>query len=154
HRSLRVAAGLLIADGVLGFAWPPMHLREALAAGQGSLTDTLHIAFTMVWALLVLLAMGFASAAFGKRFRLYTIATMVVLVVFGALTGSYGPRISTNLPTPWVGVWERINIGAFLLWLAVLAVALLRREPSVGLRRPAGLAFIPTATTLPGRRVL
>ena len=29
-------------------------------------------------------------------------------------------------PTPWVGVWERISIAAFMGWIAVLATALLR----------------------------
>jgi uncharacterized membrane protein len=70
-------------------------------------------------------AIGFGAAAFGKRFRFYSIATVVILVAFGALTGLDGPRIAANLPTPWVGVWERINIGVFLLWVVVLAVALL-----------------------------
>jgi hypothetical protein len=36
------------------------------------------------------------------------------------------PRIDAHLPTPWVVVWERINIGVLLLWVVVLAVALLR----------------------------
>jgi hypothetical protein len=30
------------------------------------------------------------------------------------------------LPTPWMGVWERINIYAYMLWVVVLATALLR----------------------------
>ena len=42
--------------------------------------------------------------------------------------GLDGSRIAANLPTPWVGVWERISIGAFLLWVAVLAIARLRVE--------------------------
>jgi hypothetical protein len=74
----------------------------------------------------MLLAIGFGAAAFGKRFRLYSIATIVLLVVFGALTGSEAPRIAANLSTPWVGGWERINIGVFLLWVVALAIALLR----------------------------
>jgi uncharacterized membrane protein len=74
----------------------------------------------------MLLAIGFGAAAFGKRFRLYSIATIALLVVSGALTGLEAPRIAANLPTPWVGVWERINIGVFLLWVVALAIALLR----------------------------
>jgi hypothetical protein len=53
---------------------------------------------------------------------------MVILVAFGALTGLDAPRIAANLPTPWVGVWERINIGVFLLWVVILAIALLRAQ--------------------------
>ena len=33
-----------------------------------------------------------------------------------------GGRIAANLPTPWIGVWERINLGVFLLWVVVLAL--------------------------------
>ena len=29
--------------------------------------------------------------------------------------------VGANLPTPWVGLWERINIFGFLLWNVVLA---------------------------------
>ena len=74
----------------------------------------------------MLLAIAFGAAAFGKRFRLYSIASLVILVASGALTFLDAPRIAANLPTPWVGVWERINLGVFLLWVVVLATALLR----------------------------
>ena len=120
--------GLLIAYGAIGLApWPPMHQREALAAGGGTLTDTLHIVWSMVTVLLMMLAIGFGAAAFGKRFRLYSIATIVILVAFGALTGSEGSRIAANLTTPGIGIWERINIGVYMLWVVVLAVVLLSR---------------------------
>jgi Protein of unknown function (DUF998) len=126
NRRLRVVGGLLVAYGVVGLAWPPMHLRETLAAGGETLTDTMHIVFAMVTVLLMMLAMGFGAAAFGKRFRRYSIATMVILVTFGALTSMDAPKLQANLPTPWMGVWERINIGVFLLWIVVLATLLLR----------------------------
>jgi|SoiMethySBSTD1v2_1073268.scaffolds.fasta_scaffold26769_1 hypothetical protein len=129
NRPLRVAGGLIIVGfAVTGLAWPlaPMHSREVLAAGGGTLSDTMHIVLAMVTVVLMSLAIGYGAAAFGKRFRLYSINTMVILVVFGILTGLDSPRISANLPTPWIGVWERISIGAFLLWIVVLAVRLLR----------------------------
>jgi len=65
--------GLLVADGVVGLAGPfsPIHLREALAAGEGTLTDTVHGIITMVLVLFMLLAIGFGAAAFGRWFRLY-----------------------------------------------------------------------------------
>ena len=124
NRPLRIAGGLLAAYGVAGLAWPPMHLREVLAAGGATLTDTMHIVFAMVTVFLMLLGIGFGAAAFGERFRLYSIATMVILFAFGALTVLDAPRIHANLPTPWIGLWERINIGVFLLWVVVLAIAL------------------------------
>jgi hypothetical protein len=128
NRRLRVAGGLITAAAVFGLFWPPMHQREVLAAGGGTLTDTLHIAWTAVNGVLTLLAMGFAATALGMRFRLYSITTMVILLAAGLLTSRDAPGVSANLPTPWIGVWERINIGAWLLWVVVLAVTLLRRR--------------------------
>jgi hypothetical protein len=34
-------------------------------------------------------------------------------------------------PTPWLGVIERTMLGAFLLWMVVLAVALWPTRPDV-----------------------
>ena len=47
----------------------------------------------VVSVLLMLFAIGFGAGAFGQRFRLYSITTMVLLVAFGVLTGLDGPRI-------------------------------------------------------------
>lgn len=127
-RALRIAGALLIAYSALGFFWPPMHLRPVLAAGGGTLSDTLHIAWTFVTVFLMMLSIGFAAAAFGRRFRIYSIATVVLLVGFGILTGTYAANMQANLPTPWLGVWERIDIGLFELWVVVLAIALVRRQ--------------------------
>jgi len=128
NRPLRIVGIVLIVYNVFGFFWPPMHQRMVLAAGGGTLTDTLHIVWTFVSVVLMMLAIGFSAVAFGAWFRLYSSATMVLLVVFGAVTGTYAAKIQANLPTPWVGVWERIDISLFLLWVVVLAVALLPRE--------------------------
>jgi hypothetical protein len=127
-RPLRVVGALLVADGLVCLFWPPMHLREVLAAGGATLSDTLHIVWTAVNGVLLMVAMGFAAAAFGKRFRVYSIATIVALLVTGAITSVDAPLMQANLPTPWIGVWERINLSVMMLWLAVLAVALLRSQ--------------------------
>jgi hypothetical protein len=72
HSHLAPCGRLIIADGSLGLFWPfaPMHLREALAAGGSTRSDTLHIVLASVTVLLMLLAIGVGAAAFGKRFRL------------------------------------------------------------------------------------
>jgi len=130
NRAVRIVGGLILAYASLGLLWPfaAMHQREVLAAGGATWSDTAHVVLGGVTVFLMFLAIGFGAAAFGKRFRLYSIATIVILVVFGALTGVEGPRIAADLPTPWIGVWERINIGAYLLWVVVLAVTLLRTQ--------------------------
>jgi len=128
NRPLRVVGGLMLAYGSLGILWPfaPMHLRETLAAGGATWNDTMHVALASVTVVLMLIAIGVGAAALGPRFRVYSIASLVILLTFGVLTFLDAPRVQANLPTPWVGVWERINVGVFLLWIVVLATALLR----------------------------
>ena len=138
NRTLRMVGGVMVAYGVIGLPWPPMHLRGVLAEGGATMTHTLQIAFTIATVLLMLLAVGFGAAAFGKHFRLYSIATMVLLAACGAITGVDAPRVQGNLPTPWAGVWERINIGLFLLWVIVLATILLRTRDMATSNASAG----------------
>ena len=124
-----------------GLPFAPMHLREVLAAGGGTLSDTLHIALGGVTVVLMLLAITVGAAAFVKRFRLFSLASLVILALFGALTFLDAPRVGANLPTPWIGVWERINIGMFLLWVIVLATVLLRaHEAPLATRRRGPVA--------------
>jgi hypothetical protein len=122
-RALRIAGVLLIGLGVIDLVAPfsPMHLRGT----ESTLTDTMHVILTVVTVLLILLIIGFGAVADGKRFRLYSIATILILLVCGAWAFLDAPRIAANLPTPWVGVRERINIYGYMLWMAVLAIVLL-----------------------------
>ena len=130
-RSLRIVGSLLVAYGLLGVAWPfaAMHQREVLAAGGGTLADTGHLVLGGITVGLMFAAMAFGAAAFGMWFRIYSIATILVLLAFGALTAADAPRVAADLPTPLAGFWERINIGVFLLWVVVLATVLLRNQP-------------------------
>ena len=128
NRAVRVMGGLILAYGSLGLLWPfaAMHQREVLAAGGATWSDTMHVALGGVTVLFMFLAIGFGAAAFGKRFRLYSIVSGLVLLAFGALTFVEAPRLQANLSTPWIGLWERINISVFLVWVVVLATVLLR----------------------------
>jgi Protein of unknown function (DUF998) len=129
-RAVRMLGGLMLAFGSLGLLWPfaPMHQREVLAAGGGTSSDTMHVVLGGVTVFVMFLAIGFGAAAFGTRFRRYSIASIVVLLAFGALTFLDAPNLQTNLPTPWIGLWERINISVFLLWVVALAARLWRSE--------------------------
>ena len=134
NRALRIVGALILAYASLGLLWPfaAMHQREVLAAGGGTLSDTLHVILGAVTVFLMFLAIGFGATAFGRRFRLYSIASIVVLVAFGGLTFLEAPRLQTNLPTPWIGLWERINISVFLVWVVVLATMLWRTGSAHG----------------------
>ncbi len=129
---LKTTGILLLAYTFVSLFWPlaPMHLREALAAGEKSLSDTLHLVLAGVTVILMVAAMSFGAAALRKSFRIYSIVTIFLLLLFGILTGIDAPNVERNLPTPCVGVWERINIGVFLLWVIVLALRLSVKRPT------------------------
>lgn len=125
---LRVVAGALVAKevlGVVGTVFGPMHMRGI----EPTSTDTLHIAVTALGALCYLLALGFGAAAFTSWFRLYSIGTIAVLVLGGLMASKDAGNLPADLPTPGMGLWERLDIYATMLWLVVLAV-LLHREHS------------------------
>lgn len=54
------------------------------------------------------------------------VLTVMAIVAFGALTGIEAPKVPLGEPTPWMGLFERVLFAAWLLWLSVLAIALLR----------------------------
>ena len=132
NRAVRIVGALILAYASLGLLWPfaAMHQREVLATGGGTLSDTLHVVLGAVTVFLMFLAIGFGATAFSRTFRFYSIVTIAVLVTFGALTFIEAPRLQTNLPTPWIGLWERINISVFLLWVVALAAVLWRTGDS------------------------
>jgi hypothetical membrane protein len=126
-RSLRYTGFVLLALGAVGVAGAffPMNMRQA----EKGFTDTMHVILSGVaTVLLILLAIGFGATAFGKRWRIYSYVTIVVLIVFGAWAFIGAPDIEANLPTPWLGLRERINVYGFMVWMLALAVALLRRQ--------------------------
>jgi hypothetical protein len=128
NHALRAAGIALLANGALSLYWPPMQLRGS----EFALTDALHIAWAIATVLLMVLAIVFGAAALGQRFRRYSLATIAVLVLFGILTGLDAPNLAANLATPWIGVWERISIVAFMAWLVALSAILLRRQGPPG----------------------
>ena len=128
NRRLRIVAAVITLDAVLGLFWPPMHRREVIAAGEGTLTDILHLVWAFVHLFLMLVMIGFGASVFGKGFRIFSAATVIIFIVFGILTTIESRGLEANLPTPNVGTWERINIGAYMLWVIVFAIILLKRN--------------------------
>jgi hypothetical protein len=128
ERRLRLGGGVLVAYAGLGLLGPT--LFEVSPRGSSDVQrDVLHIALTAVMVLLMMLSVGLAAFAQGRRFRLYSLATIVISLGAGALTGFAARHLATGEPTPWLGVTERISIGAYLAWVVVLAFSLLRSEP-------------------------
>ncbi len=130
RRALRVAALLVMSLVANGIVWSffPMHLRGS----EATLTDTMHIVLTGVNAVLTFAAMSFAGAGLKGRFRLYSLVTIALLLAGGSLTSIDAPRIAEGLDTPWIGIAERINVYAYLLWILVFGVTLTREAPDLG----------------------
>jgi hypothetical protein len=130
-KSLRSLGIIIIAYSVFNVYWPPMHMRGEVP----TLTDTLHIVWAFITVLLMVTMMVVGAISFGKQFRVFTILTIVLHLIFGVLTSLEAPNIPTNGPTPTIGIWERINIGVFMLWVIILAFSLITKvneQKSVG----------------------
>jgi len=133
--SLRVIGVALIIYAIDSWMWPQF-FPEDLSQPVSALTNTMHIVLTVVTVLTWMLILGFAIAAFGKWLRLYSIGTLLAVIVFGSLAGSQVAALAAGQPTPWLGLTERINIYSFMLWVVVLAIVLLRtpqEQPQEGL---------------------
>jgi hypothetical protein len=130
-RAARITGAMLLGYAAFGMAGGlifPMRPREALAAGEETLRNVMHIPATAVMSLFIVLAMGFGATLLGKRFRYYSYGTIATLLVFGALASLQAGQMAANEPTPWMGIEERINIYATMLWVEVLAIGLLRAQ--------------------------
>jgi hypothetical membrane protein len=132
----RTRAGRVAAAGLVGFAVFgtlgggvfEMERREVMAAGQGTLRGTMHLPATGLMTLCLLVAMIFGARLLGKRFRYYTYATIVTMLGFGFLVAAQAGQLGTGQPTPWMGLEERVSSYSMMLWLVVLAIALLRAQ--------------------------
>lgn len=126
-RALKVAALLIVAKEVLGLIatlFFPIHLRGV----EGNYSDTMHGLITAAGVFLCMFpAMIAGAVSFRGKFRAYSIVTMILFVGFGVLAGLDQPKYMLNAPTPMMGVWERINIYGYMLWIALFSFMLLRR---------------------------
>jgi hypothetical protein len=130
-RAGRITGAMLIGyalSGMVTGVFFPMKRREALAAGEGTLRNAMHPVGTIVMSLFIVLAMSYGARLLGRRFLYYSYGTIAILIVFGVLTSLQVGRMEANEPTPWMGVEERINIYATMLWVAALAIGLLRAQ--------------------------
>lgn len=147
-RALRITGGLLVGLGLLDLMGPFFHLNLNEAAG--SFTNIMHVVITLVTVLCILLIIGFGAAADGKWFRVYSIVTLLVVIATGVWSFLELPQIAAGLPTPWLGVRERINIYGYMLWMMVLAIVLLRtpsyatQDSSTGRSNSGGVDTLPT----------
>jgi hypothetical protein len=146
RRLMHVTGGLMIGSAVLGFTGPTLFEMNVRQSGGDPRADLLHIAVTGALSLIILLFIGSGAFIRGRWFRIYSFATIAIMLVFGALTGLASRPMATGGPTPWMGVYERTLLGAYLLWVAVLGLSLLRAPQTSPTR--AGRAGKPIGPAL------
>jgi len=139
NRPLRLTGGLLIAHGVVSvqWLWFPMTARADMISGSTRWNDAGHLALVAWTGLFALAEIGCGGVAFERRFRVYSLVTAVTALVFGALTSTQAANLVERKSTPLMGVYERVSVGAWLLWIAVLSVILLRGRDDPALHAPS-----------------
>lgn len=147
-RRVHVTAGLLIAYAAIGLLGPTLFEMDVRTGGPPTAADVRHIGLTAVLVVFIFAAVGTGASIRGRGFRDYSYATLAIMLVSGILTG-----VAMRGPGPlarWVGVAERIDIGAFMLWVIVLAISLARERTitDAALPRDPGL---PRTAALPAR---
>jgi hypothetical protein len=121
-RSLRWAGLVLIGATALGLVIHPFFPM----ASRWIFTETaVHGTLSVVWGLIISVAVALSAVAYRGWFRLYSIVTLVAMIGFGAASGIAIQGIEQN-DTPWAGAFERVNAYVLMAWLVVLAVTVMR----------------------------
>lgn len=124
--SLRFVTVGLIATGAIGLVLHPFFPMSSRGLeGDFTFTNTMHQNLTMVWALIISVTVVLAAIAYRGWFRFYSLATLVLLIAGGIAASMAIQGIDQN-NTPWAGAFERINAYSLNVWLAVLAVTVIR----------------------------
>jgi hypothetical protein len=131
-RWLRGLGAVIAIHGLwsLAWIWFPMSSRADLATGGSGVNDTGHLVLVTMTGIFVITQLVLAAASFGNRFRLYAAASAVIMLVFGSLTSSWPAKLEAGDATPWMGVFERISIVTWLVFLVVVAATLMRQRHS------------------------
>lgn len=149
RRALRATSLALLASGATGIAWLPfpMSSRDVVARGEATGSDTGHLVLSGLTVAEILALLGAGSGAFGTRFRIYSLTSAAIVLLSGALTSRQAAKLANGQPTPGMGLYERISIGTWLQWMAVLATILLREQRPFTGRQPEAR---PRATSASG----
>lgn len=135
NRALRRTGWILVAFVAWGMLWPffPMHPRGT----QTGSSDLGHLVLGGGSSLIIIGFIVSGAFALGGRFRAWSLATVLVYVATLIATFGYVSRVAAGAPTPGLGLVERVMIYSYLLWIAGLAAALLRRDRKGHESRPS-----------------
>jgi hypothetical membrane protein len=122
----RLAAFLLVCIGILGLGmyFYPQDPRNIAMTLNGKA----HIILAGIASLLTMIAiiqagMGFKNSSRLGRLRLYSYITFGLVFITGGLAGA---GVANN--SPLGGLFERLTIGAFMQWVVVISVSILKMK--------------------------
>ena len=124
----KILAGTIAAFAITGLLWLPfpMTSRGDLAAGINHGGDLGHLVLSGVSVGLFLLQFAVGAWLVRGWFAIYSLVSLAVCLGAGAVVAAMASRLPAGEPTPYMGLAERVNLGTWLLWMAVLGIVLLR----------------------------
>ena len=96
--------------------------------GDATFAGTMHIVLTaanvvIIMFLIPMIGVGLYREKQWKTFRLYSIITVLIMVIFGSFT----PVLMMN-NIELLGLFERITIYSYQLWIFTLAILFIRNS--------------------------
>lgn len=157
NRALHALGLVTAGQGIFGVLWTwfPMTSRaEMVRAGTGP-NDVGHLVLSAGTGIFALAKLALLALAFGTWARVYAVASLAVMIGFNGVMSTMVDDVERGAATPWMGLYERIGMAPWLLWLALVSVLLLRREFRGRVTRARTKPERPTAGERPisgGRR--
>ena len=131
--ALRVIAPALLAltglTGILMGFYPMDAIGDPLTYGGRVHIWLAGIASAASMLTVLLVALPLRRHPAWRRFAGYSLISFIVIFFSGAFAALAAARLS-----PVMGLWERVTIGAFLLWVLVLALRLMARRSAPAAR--------------------
>jgi len=128
NRAEGVASALMAVYAVVGVFGLLVFPLDYNRSGSGA---AMHMVATFTLIILMFAFIVTAAIGGGRAFRIYSALTVLMIIGGAILAGMQVPLIEAGLPTPGLGIYERLNIYAMLLWVAVFAINLWPRSPVV-----------------------
>lgn len=125
---IRTATGIVIMIYAIGSMITPLYFQMDMRGAQITQLGSLHPLMTAIVSVFILLSIGFGGFMLERWFKAYSFATIGILLAFGVITSLQAPALEAGLETPWMGLTERVNIYATMIWFAIFSIKLLQKN--------------------------
>lgn len=120
---VQIGAVMLLTTGVLGLAMTLFFPMDPKGS-EATLPGMIHLILAGIMSLLTILTIlfigfGFKNFPLLANLKLYSLITAIVVLVSGVMAA-----LGASTESAYLGLFERITIGAFLQWVFVVALKL------------------------------